>query len=244
MSAAPVSEVASRDTGHEKLVERYRATMRYWSVLVVALVVLLSGCTREITGVAQADPRGPATALSDDGFGIVAGDPNAPVQIELYTEPQCTHCADLQKDFGEELAQYMNLGQLAVTYRPMTFLDPAARRLLRPGQQRAVPGRRAGDVGQGVPGVRQDLWGHQDPGGKGPERRRDRRHGAARAVSRRRPSTRSRPASPRSISRTMADPTSSTSTRSTRCQHRHADRLRPEERTGRSTSTTTTGCPR
>ncbi len=97
--------------------------MRIWSVLVVALVVLVTGCSREITGVAQVDPHGPPTALSKDGFGIMAGDPNARIHIELYTEPQCSHCADLQKDFGDELASYINLGQLVVTYRPLTFLD-------------------------------------------------------------------------------------------------------------------------
>ena len=96
--------------------------MRYLSVLLVTLLCL-TGCSKAIAGVAQVDPHGPATQLSKDGFGILAGDPNAPIQIELYTEPQCTHCADLQKDYGKQLAKYLNLGQLAITYRPMTFLD-------------------------------------------------------------------------------------------------------------------------
>jgi protein-disulfide isomerase len=142
--------------------------MRYWSVFVVALVVLVSGCTREITGVAQTDPRGPATAISDEGFGIVAGDPNAPVQIEIYTEPQCSHCADLQKDFGDELAHYMNLGQLVVTYRPLTFLDPApggySDRVSNALFLAAGPETSA----KAFQAFVQDLWGHQDRGGKGP----------------------------------------------------------------------------
>jgi hypothetical protein len=142
--------------------------MRFWCALVVALVMLVAGCSREIAGVAQVDPRGPSTALSKDGFGIVAGDPNARVQIELYTEPQCNHCADLQKDFGDQLSRYMNLGQLAVTYRPLTFLD------LQPGGYSdrvsnamflaAGPDTSA----KAFQAFVQDLWGHQDPGGKGP----------------------------------------------------------------------------
>ena len=142
--------------------------MRIWTVLVVALVVLITGCSREITGVAQVDPRGPGTALSKDGFGIVAGDPNARVHIELYTEPQCNHCADLQKDFGDELARYINLGQLVVTYRPLTFLDDQPG-----GYSDRVSNAMFLAVGPNTSGKAfqafvQDLWGHQDSHGKGP----------------------------------------------------------------------------
>lgn len=142
--------------------------MRYWSVLVVALVVLVSGCSRDIAGVAQVDPHGPATALSKDGFGIVAGDPNARIHIELYTEPQCDHCADLQKDFGNEMARYLNLGQLAITYRPLTFLDDMpggySDRVSNALFLAAGPGTSA----KAFQAFVQDLWGHQDSRGKGP----------------------------------------------------------------------------
>jgi len=142
--------------------------MRYWSLLVALVALLVAGCSREVAGVAQIDPHAPATTRSDDGFGIVAGDPEAPVQIELYTEPQCNHCADLQADFGDELAQYMNLGQLAVTYRPLTFLDT------RPGGYSARISNAlflaAGPdtSAKAFQAFVQDLWGHQDPGGRGP----------------------------------------------------------------------------
>ncbi len=142
--------------------------MRFWSVLVVALVVLTTGCSREIAGAAQVDPRGPGTALSKDGFGIVAGDPDARVHIELYTEPQCSHCADLQKDFGDELARYINLGQLAVTYRPLTFLDdkPGGYSDRVSNAMFLAPGPNTS--GKAFQAFVQDLWGHQDSHGKGP----------------------------------------------------------------------------
>ncbi|MCX2933395.1 thioredoxin domain-containing protein [Mycobacterium sp. CVI_P3] len=142
--------------------------MRYWSVLMFSLVVLVAGCSKEITGVAQVDPRGPATAVSKDGVGVVAGDPDAPVHIEIYTEPQCTHCADLQQDFGDELSRYMNLGQLVVTYRPLTFLDDKpggySDRVSNALFLAAGPDTSA----KAFQAFVQDLWGHQDPRGQGP----------------------------------------------------------------------------
>ncbi|MBB3605280.1 protein-disulfide isomerase [Mycolicibacterium sp. BK556] len=143
--------------------------MRFWSVLVVALVMLVTGCSKEIAGVAQVDPRGPATELSKDGFGIVVGDPKARVEIEIYTEPQCDHCADLQKDFGDELSRYMNLGQLVVTYRPLTFLDDKpggySDRVSNAMFLAAGPKTSA----KAFQAFVQDLWGHQEQrGSKGP----------------------------------------------------------------------------
>jgi len=142
--------------------------MRIWSVLVVALVLLVTGCSREITGVAQVDPRGPGTALSKDGFGIVTGDPNARVQIELYTEPQCSHCADLQKDFGDELASYINLGQLVVTYRPLTFLDDQPGGYSDRVSNAMFLAVEPNTSAKAFQAFVQDLWGHQDSHGKGP----------------------------------------------------------------------------
>ncbi|WP_328351152.1 DsbA family protein [Mycobacterium sp. NBC_00419] len=142
--------------------------MRYLSALMLTLL-LLTGCTKAVAGVAQVDPNGPSTAITKDGFGILAGDPNAPVQIELYTEPQCTHCADLQKDFGDQLVTYMNLGRLAVTYRPLTFLDtPATKRHSERVANAlfAVAGPKTS--AKAFQKFVEDLWSHQDPGGTGP----------------------------------------------------------------------------
>jgi len=145
--------------------------MRISRVILAAVMCLLfvaTGCAREITGIAQSDPRKPGTAVSDDGFGIIVGDPQAPVQIELFTEPQCSHCADLQADFGREMASYINLGQLAVTYRPMVFLDIGTNDhsarvsnalFLAAGPETSGPAFQA---------FVEDLWAHQDPGGIGP----------------------------------------------------------------------------
>jgi hypothetical protein len=143
--------------------------------VVVSLVLVVTGCSRQITGTAAVDPNQPLTSITKDKFGIRAGLAEAPVQLELYTEPQCSHCADLQADFGDQLAYYIGIGQLAVTYRPLTFLDQV------PGGHSAhvanamfAAATPSGAEGTGGTPARafqkfvEDLWAHQDLGGPGP----------------------------------------------------------------------------
>ncbi len=130
---------------------------------VLAAALLLTGCTVEIAGVARPDPRGPGVALSADGAGIVAGFPDAPVQLELFTEPQCQPCAFLQYDFGDQFREHLDSGRLALTYRPMAFLDPT----LGTGYSATVTNAlfTAVDPATSAGGFQffvQQLWVHQD----------------------------------------------------------------------------------
>jgi protein-disulfide isomerase len=96
---------------------------------VIGVLVVSSGCATAIDGVATAPPgTHPAgtVMLADDGFGIQLGRPSAPVAIEIFIEPQCPHCAALMMFHGSEIADYIEGGDLRVTYRPVTFLDAAA----------------------------------------------------------------------------------------------------------------------
>jgi Thioredoxin len=152
-------------------------TSRTVAALTAALLVAAVGCSKQVTGAAIQDPAQPPLALSDDGSGIVAGYPDAPVQIELYTEPQCTHCAELQDAYGDEMGRYINLGQLAVTYRPLTFLDEleenghSARVVnalilaVGPPEETEEPDTASGPEFQRFV---EELWANQDPGGPGP----------------------------------------------------------------------------
>jgi hypothetical protein len=94
--------------------------------LAASMLIASTACTQQLKGSAQADPVKPPVELVKDGFGIKLGFDDAPIQLELYTEPQCNHCADLQADFGDRMLSYIKLGQLALTYRPLTFLDAGA----------------------------------------------------------------------------------------------------------------------
>lgn len=149
--------------------------MRRTSVIVAlaaCLLVAAPACSKQITGTARIGADQPQTAITDDEFGIRAGLEDAPVQLEIYTEPQCNHCADLQADFGDQLAYYIGTGQLAVTYRPLTFLDEQpdgySAHVAKAMFAAATPG--GAEAGATTPARAfqrfvEDLWGHQERGG-------------------------------------------------------------------------------
>ncbi|TFV61605.1 protein-disulfide isomerase [Mycobacterium sp. PS03-16] len=139
-----------------------------WITLVAAALLLVTvGCTREVTGTARVDPNQPRAAVTEDGYGIFVGDPRAPAQIEVFTEPQCSHCAQLQTDYGRDMAGYISLGQLAVTYRPVTFLDENGDHSARVSNAMFVAADTAPRAAAFQTYV-EELWAHQQPGGPGP----------------------------------------------------------------------------
>lgn len=141
---------------------------RALAVLLMAVLLAVGGCTQHVAGSAQRDPARPPATVSDDGFGVVAGYDDAAARIEIFTEPQCNHCADLQADFGDQLAYYIGIGQLKVTYRPLIFLDD-----VDDGHSARVSNALFLAADSGVTGTQlqrfvEELWDHQDPGGAGP----------------------------------------------------------------------------
>lgn len=133
----------------------------------LAILLALAGCGRTVSGSALRDPNLPGVSITSDGFGIIAGRPDAPAQIEIYTEPQCTHCANLQNTDGAQMKSLIALGLLTVTYRPVTFLDTGQ------GYSAKVAGAMFLAAAHGTSGPAfqayvATLWGHQNPGGSAP----------------------------------------------------------------------------
>jgi protein-disulfide isomerase len=143
-------------------------------LITAATMIVAVGCTKQVAGTAESDPNKPPLTVSKDGYGIVAGFDNAPTKIEIYTEPQCNHCADLQHDFGDQLAYYIAVGQLEVTYRPMTFLDDTtggysgqvSNALFLATQKTGSPQITA--TGTEFQHFVENVWAHQRPGGNPP----------------------------------------------------------------------------
>lgn len=93
--------------------------MRSWFGALAVLVTCAVSCV----GAAGADPGAPGTALSADRYGVVAGFPDAPVQLEFFCDPQCPDCAKFESSSGAGLGRHLTDGQVVVTYRWLTFLD-------------------------------------------------------------------------------------------------------------------------
>lgn len=93
--------------------------MRSWLGTLAALVMFGAA----LAAPAAADPGAPGTALAPDHFGVLAGSADAPVQLEIFCDPQCSECAKFEAASGEALGRHLAAGDVAVTYRWMTFLD-------------------------------------------------------------------------------------------------------------------------
>ncbi|HYZ68853.1 MAG TPA: thioredoxin domain-containing protein [Mycobacterium sp.] len=138
-------------------------------LITTALLIVVTGCSKQVAGAAQSDPNKPQLSVSDDGYGIVAGFADAPAHIEIYTEPQCNHCADLQHDFGDQFAYYIAVGQLEITYRPLTFLDDTSGGYS--GQVSNVlflAAEKPAATGTQFQRFVEHLWANQRPGGEPP----------------------------------------------------------------------------
>lgn len=62
-------------------------------------------------------------AVQSDG-GVRLGLPDAPKTLEIYEDPMCPGCGSLEHLYGQEIAQKIDEGKLAVRYRFVNFLDP------------------------------------------------------------------------------------------------------------------------
>lgn len=84
----------------------------------LGVLATMLGLVMFTTGSAHADvPR------TLDGNGVLVGSWIAPVQLEVFCEPQCPHCAEFEAADGDKLAAALAGGRLAITYRWLTFLD-------------------------------------------------------------------------------------------------------------------------
>ncbi|MEV0946125.1 DsbA family protein [Rhodococcus sp. NPDC049939] len=54
---------------------------------------------------------------------VLLGRPDAAVTIDLFEDPMCPYCGELEHQSGQELAQAIDEGKVAVRYHILNFLD-------------------------------------------------------------------------------------------------------------------------
>lgn len=95
-------------------------------VVIIGLVVAIVVVAVMSAGDGKKDTKadGPLVTPAHLVHGAVpAGDPDAPVTLELYFDYMCPACGAFEQTYGAMLSDMVDAGQLRVELRPMTFLD-------------------------------------------------------------------------------------------------------------------------
>jgi protein-disulfide isomerase len=103
--------------------------MRRLATAVAALSLLFTsvGCATVVPGnavAAKLEATG-GVPRTDDGHGVVLGtsQDGGAAAIDLFIEPQCPHCGHFVAEYGDAIAKNIAGNRLAVTVRPLTFMD-------------------------------------------------------------------------------------------------------------------------
>lgn len=67
--------------------------------------------------------RDAAVQVGIDGNAIRLGKPDARATVDIYEDPICPACGVLERIYGQEIAQRVDEGALAVRYHLVNFLD-------------------------------------------------------------------------------------------------------------------------
>lgn len=98
------------------------------------IVMTADGIEQDTSDVSDVDvrdvPAPPETPPSEpDAEGIVepgtAKDSGDPVQIVIWQDFDCVHCAELEETYGDDIAKAVEDGDATVEYRTVNFLDNA-----------------------------------------------------------------------------------------------------------------------
>lgn len=98
------------------------------AVVVVALIVFAlfrwNSGDSEIRNDGYGASHDPAVTVALDSDGaIVLGKPDVRKTVEIYEDPICPACGSLERIYGQEIAQKVDEGKIAVRYRLVNFLD-------------------------------------------------------------------------------------------------------------------------
>ncbi|MCC3276726.1 DsbA family protein [Arthrobacter sp. zg-Y20] len=65
----------------------------------------------------QADENAPVPP------GITAGEPGQPIPLVEYVDINCVHCADFAATYDDQIAKWLDAGEITYEYRTVAFLD-------------------------------------------------------------------------------------------------------------------------
>ncbi|KAA9394733.1 disulfide bond formation protein DsbA [Kocuria coralli] len=98
------------------------------------IVMTADGIEKDTSDVQEVDvtsvPSAPETPPAEpDADGVVepgtAADSGDPVQIVVWQDFDCVHCADFEHQYGDEITDLVDSGDATIEYRTVNFLDNA-----------------------------------------------------------------------------------------------------------------------
>jgi len=115
-------EAAARKARQRRIAQVLGGLVILGLVVAIVVVVVRSGGDKEPDVAA---PTGEVVApknLTDSG-AVQAGDPDAPVTVEIYYDYMCPACGAFEAANGEELDRLLDEGVAQLALRPISFLD-------------------------------------------------------------------------------------------------------------------------
>ncbi|WP_037189821.1 MULTISPECIES: DsbA family protein [Nocardiaceae] len=94
-------------------------------VIVIAVAIMWQSGSDAPRNDGYGTVKNPAVELSLPGDGVVQlSRPEAQRVIDVFEDPMCPFCGDLEVKHGQELAQKIDDGVVSVNYHLVNFLDP------------------------------------------------------------------------------------------------------------------------
>ncbi|WP_405161446.1 DsbA family protein [Nocardia sp. NBC_01499] len=100
------------------------------ALIVVIVIAAINWGHDEVSvrndGYGSAHDPGVNVVLEPDG-SILLGKSGAPKTIDIFEDPICPGCGNMERIYGQEIAQKIDEGKLEVRYRLVNFLDDRSR---------------------------------------------------------------------------------------------------------------------
>lgn len=103
------------------------------ALVVIVLIVILAlrwgrdDASIRNDGYGAVHDAAVTVVLDQKSGAILLGRGDASKTIDVYEDPLCPSCGALERLYGQEIAQKMDEGKLAVRYHLVTFLDPKSK---------------------------------------------------------------------------------------------------------------------
>jgi protein-disulfide isomerase len=100
--------------------------LRVTGALAGVLLVLVTGVGIGIQAARASTGDGPtpqAVTLTD---GVTVGRSSARITVDIWEDPQCPACAQLEAESGAAIADWIDAGTIKVNYQVVSFLDGAS----------------------------------------------------------------------------------------------------------------------